>query len=191
VSKYRYYFQKPKSEIVKDIFYWLTVAGAVSIAATSPYFVSNIIKGFKKSKKYKSKKVYDTFYKLRKRGYIEIENKNHQIYIKLTEKGRKKAGWFQINNLKIKKPKKWDKKWRIVIFDISHIKRFYREIFRGKLKELGFYSLQKSVWINPFDCRDEIELLKDFLGLKEKEVRLIVAKDIGDANWLKIKFKLR
>ena len=47
------------------------------------------------------------------------------------------------------------------------------------------------VWIHPFDCRDEIELLKDFLGLKEKEVRLIVSKDIGEDDWLKNKFKLK
>ncbi len=190
MSKYKYYFRKPKSEIVKDILCWLMVAGAVSIAATSPYFGLNLWKGFKHRRKYQRKKVEDAFYRLRKEGCIGTKKKNHQIYIALTEKGKKKAGWLQINDLKIKKPKNWDKKWRIVIFDISQLKKLYREAFRGKLKELNFVPLQKSVWIHPFECRDEIELLKDFFGLSEKEVRLIITQEIGKDNWLKKIFKL-
>ena len=191
MAKCKYYFRKPKSEIVKDIFYWLMMAGAVSVAATSPCFGVNLWRGFKKKRRYNKKNVYNTFYRLKKQDYLNIEQKGHQVYISLTEEGKKKAGWFQINDLKIKKPKKWDKKWRIVIFDIAQLKKLYREIFRGKLKELGFYPLQKSVWIHPFDCRDEIKLLRDFLGLTEKEMRLIVAQDIGKDSQLKKIFKLR
>jgi DNA-binding transcriptional regulator PaaX len=191
MAKYKYYFRKPKSEIIKDIFRGLIIAGAVSIATTSPYFGLNLLKKFTtQEKKYKRRKVYDAFYRLRKEGCIEIKKKNHQIYISLTEKGRKRAGWFQIDDLKTKKPKKWDRKWRIVIFDIAQLKKFYREAFRGKLKELNFYPLQKSVWIYPFDCRDEIELLRNFFGLTEKEVRLIITQDIGRDDWLKKIFKL-
>jgi len=190
MAKYKYYFRKPKSEIVKDILYWLMVAGAVSIAATSPYFGLNLWKGFRRGRKYQRKKVSDVFYRLRRRGCIEIKKKNHQIYITLTERGRKEAGWLQIDALKIKKPKKWDGKWRMVIFDIAQLKKLYREAFRGKLKELDFYPLQKSVWIHPFDCRDEIELLRDFFGLMEKEVRFITTEDIGSDDWLKKLFKL-
>jgi DNA-binding PadR family transcriptional regulator len=192
--KYKYYFRKPKSEIVKDILKWLMIAGVVCIAATSPYFGINLMKGVKKWLKYRKvyakKRITNTFKRLQKQGCIKIERKGRQIYIRLTEKGKKMAGWLQIDALKIKRPKKWDKKWRIVIFDISQLKKIYREAFRGKLKELGFYPLQKSVWIFPFDCRDEIELLRDFFGLNHDEMRLIVAQDIGPDDWLKKKFKI-
>jgi DNA-binding transcriptional regulator PaaX len=191
--KYKYYFRKPKSEIVKDLLYWLFVAGCVCFAATSPYFFFNLLKAFRKwkrSKSYNRRKVYDAFYRLRKKGAIKIERKNHQIYISLTEEGKKLAGWLQIDALKIKRPKKWDKKWRIIVFDISELKRLYRDAFRGKLKELGFYPLQKSVWICPFDCRDEIELLREFFGLKEKELRLIIAESIGNDKWLRKIFQI-
>lgn len=192
--KYKYYFRKPRSEIVKDILYWLAVAGAVCIAATSPYFGINLMRGVKRWLKYRKvyakKRITDTFKRLQRQGCIAIERKGNQIYIRLTEKGKKMAGWLQIDALKIKRPKKWDGKWRIVIFDISQLKKFYREAFRGKLKELGFYPLQKSVWIFPFDCRDEVELLRDFFGLSQKEMRLIVAQDIGSDEWLKQKFKI-
>jgi DNA-binding transcriptional regulator PaaX len=190
VGKYKYYFRKPKSEIVKDILRYLLVAGMIYVAASSPYFTIRLLREIKKWKKYPRKKLSSAFYRLKKQGCLKIEMKNRQIYISLTEKGRKKAGWLQIDALRIKKSKKWDGKWRIVIFDISQLKKFYREAFRGKLKELGFYPLQKSVWVIPYPCQDEIELLKDFFGLTEKEVRVIVAENIGKDDQLKKFFML-
>ena len=191
MTKYKYYFKKPKSEIMKDALLWLVVSGAVCIAATSPYFILNLMKAFKNSRKYNKKKVYDAFYKLRKEGSVRIKTKNGQIYIALTEKGKKKAGWLQIDALRIKKPRKWDGKWRIVIFDIGELKKIYREAFRGKLKELSFHPLQKSVWIHPFNCKDEIALLRDFFSLSDKEMRLVTAESIGRDKELKETFKLK
>lgn len=188
--KYKYYFRKPKSTIVKDIFYWLAIAGTIYTAASSPYFVQNLLKNFRRFRKYQSRKVSAAFYRLKKEGCIKIERKRKQFFVSLTKKGKEKAGWLQIDALKIKKPKKWDKKWRLVIFDISQLKKFFRELFRGKLKQLGFYQLQKSVWVHAFDCRDEIEVLKEFFGLKEHEVRLVIAEDIGNNQKLKDFFKL-
>jgi len=190
MSKYKYYFRKPKSEIVKDILYGLAIVGGVTVAATSPYFFINLGRNLKWRKKYKKEKIQSAFYRMKKNGYIEIRKTNHQIYIALTKEGKKKAGRLQIDALKIKRPKQWDRKWRIVFFDISQLRRFYRDIFRGKLKELGFCLLQKSVWIYPFDCRDEIEVLKEFLGLTDKEIRLVTTQDIGEVDWLKKKFQL-
>jgi len=190
IGKYKYYFKKPKSEISKDIMKLLLASGAIVLAAQSPYFIRNFLKSHKSWKKYPKKQLGDTFSNFRKQGFIEIMKENNQIYISLTEEGRKKAGMFQINSLKIKKPKKWDRKWRIVIFDISQAKKTYREAFRGKIKELGFYCLQKSVWVYPFDCRDEIELLRDFFGLSEDELRLIVAEKIGGDDKLREIFNI-
>lgn len=189
-SKYKYYFKKPRSEIVKDILDACLTSGLVMIAATSPYFLINLLKTYPKWKKYPHKKVYNTFYRLKKQGLIKVESKNKQIYISLTRDGRKKAGIYQINNLKIGKPKKWDKKWRALIFDVAQLKRTYREALRGKLKELGFYQLQKSVWVHPFNCKTEIELLKDFFGFSEKEMRLMIVENIGNDKELKKLFIL-
>lgn len=188
--KYKYYFKKPKSEITKDVFRWLAISGAVCIAATSPYFSINLMRGVKRWREYKRRKVYDTFYNLRKQGCISIKNINHQVYIHLTEEGKKRAGWLQVDCLKIKRPKKWDGIWRMVMFDIGKLKNIYREAFRGKLKELGFFPLQKSIWIYPFDCQDEVGLLKEFFGFSDKEVRLAAAQDIGNDNHLRRIFKL-
>lgn len=190
IRKYKYYFRKPKSEITKDIFKALLITSAICIAATSPYAAANLLRSRKKWGKYSPKKVRDIFYNLKRGGFIKIEQKNHQIYISLTELGKKKAGMFQIDKLSIKRPKKWDEKWRVLIFDIAQLKKMHRDALRGKLKELGFYKLQKSVWVCPFDCRAEIDLLRDFFGLSQDEIRLIVSSDIGESVKLKEVFKL-
>lgn len=186
MSKYKYYLKKPKSEITKDILIILAVSGAVAFAATSPYFGANLARRFFKQKKYKPKRVYDTFYRLRKEGCIEIQKKNHQMYISLTEEGRKRAGIYQINSLEIKRPKKWDQRWRLILFDIKELQRTKREAFRGILKNLGIEPLQQSVWMYPYECRDEINLLRDFFGLTQQELRYIVTDTIGeDLEWRK------
>jgi len=190
IRKYKYYLTKPRSEITKDIFKWLFVGGMVAVAATSPYFVQNVINAYQKSKKYPKRKVSDTFYRLRKQGMIEIQTVNHQIYISLTPEGKKRAGIFQIDKLRITRPKRWDKKWRLLIFDIPQEKKISREALRGKLKELEFHQLQKSVWIHPFECRAEVELLQDFFGLSQNEIRLIIAENIGDDGKLRQDFGL-
>ncbi len=178
IAKYRYYSFKPKSEIVKDVFSWLFVAGAVVIAATSPYFIVNLLRTNEKFRKYQRRKIHDAFISLRRRGLLRVYYQGRQMHIALTKEGKKKAGIFQIDSLRISEPRQWDKKWRILMFDIQEMKKMHREALRGKLKQLGFFPLQKSVWAHPFDCRAEIELLRDFFGLSQREMCLIIAEHV-------------
>ena len=190
MTKYKYYFRQPRSAIVKDMLLLVAAGGVLAIAATSPYFAVNLINAYKRDKRFPKKKVLSAFYHLKRAGLLDVESNNHQIYISLTDEGRRKAGWLQINDLKILKPKKWDYIWRIVIFDIAHEARAKREAFRGFLIRLGFYQLQKSVWIHPFDCSSEIDLLKDFFKFDSRELRLIEAASIGDAKAVKKFFNI-
>jgi hypothetical protein len=194
LGKYKYYFKKPKSEIVKDILLLLLVSGALSLGggAVIPYryFLPNFLRQYPRFKKYPTRKLSSAFWRLKKQGVIRFYVRNHQVYIKLTKEGKKKAGIFQIDTLKINRPRKWDRKWRILIFDIGNLKKLHREALRGKLKELGFLKLQKSVWIHPFDCSSEVALIKDFFGFSESEMRLIVAEHIGNDSELRKHFRI-
>lgn len=189
MTKFKYYFKKPRSEIAKDIIQWLFIAGAVSVAATSSYFGVNAWRAFQKMRKqnrYPKRKFSDTFTRLQRKKAISMEKRGQEIKLFLTPEGRKLAGYMQIDSLIIKKPKKWDKKWRIVLFDIGQLKLTHRNAFRTKLKELGFVLFQKSVWLHAFDCRDEIGLLNDFFGLSDKEVCLLVTENIqGESKFKK------
>lgn len=179
-----------RGEIINDILSWLVVGGMVAVAATSPYFLYNVLRSFQKRKQYNKQSVANAFYRLRKEGAILFQKHNNQLYISLTREGKKKAGKFQVDSLNIQRPKKWDGKWRIIIFDISERHKIKREVLRGFLRRLQFYMLQESVWIHAFSCKHEIGLLKDFFGFTSQEVQLIVAEEVENSDFLRTKFKI-
>lgn len=119
----------------------------------------------------------------------EKENKDGSLTIILTENGKRKALTYQIDEMKIKKPKKWDGKWRIVLFDIPEKKKKVREALRHHLKNLDFFEYQKSVFVSPYDCKDEIEYIIEFYNIK-KYVRFIVADLLDNELHLKHHFDL-
>ena len=67
------------------------------------------------------------------------ENKDGSVTLCLTGEGRKKALTFQLDDMEIKKPQKWDRRWRIVLFDIPEKNKKERDIFRFRLKKLNFF----------------------------------------------------
>lgn len=175
----------------REILKYLLLAGAVYIAASSPYFALNLIKNISKIKKSLTKqKSANIFNYLKRRGLIEVKRVGHDVRITLTKEGKKLAGKYQIDDLEIEKPKKWDKKWRVVIFDIPQASRLIRDIFRRKLKEWGFYRLQQSVWITPYPCQEEIELLREFLGVDKKQIQILEVTKLENENFFKKIFKL-
>jgi len=117
------------------------------------------------------------------------ENSDGSYTIVLTEKGRMKALTYYFEEMKIKKGK-WDNKWRLIIFDIPEKNRLGRNVIRGKIKKLGFYELQKSVWVYPYECKDEIDYIIEYYNLR-KYVRFLVADFIDNELHLKEIFKLK
>ncbi|MFH1462747.1 MAG: hypothetical protein ABIG08_03590 [bacterium] len=174
----------------KEILKYLLLAGTIYIAAASPYFIINLIKNINKFKSHKKKPLGSAFDYLKRKGLIEIQKDGHDLCIILTEEGKKRAGKYQIDDLEIARPKKWDRKWRVIIFDIPHLKNAQRNAFRRKLKELGFCSLQKSVWLHPFDCKGEIEILRDFFGLNKNQIQILLVERIENEKTIKSFFKL-
>lgn len=88
------------------------------------------------------------------------------ITVVLTEAGKRRALRYNIDQIKIIKPKRWDGLWRVVIFDIPEKKRRARDALRLKLKELGFHEWQKSVFIHPYSCRDKIDFIIEFFEIR-------------------------
>jgi DNA-binding transcriptional regulator PaaX len=119
----------------------------------------------------------------------EKENTDGSITLILTDKGRERALTYNLDEMKIKKPKQWDKKWRIVLFDIPERARKIRDSFRHYLKQLNFYEFQKSVFVHPYDCLDEIEYLIEFYNAR-RFIRFIIAEHLDNELHLKDRFKL-
>lgn len=116
-------------------------------------------------------------YRLSQEGIIRKYYQDKKWYLELSQKGKKKLKKYVTDQLEIKYPNKWDKKWRIVIFDVPDKKKKSRDVLRSKLLSIGFIELQESVYVFPFDCWPEIEYLKNLLALSPN-IQYIVANRI-------------
>ncbi len=112
--------------------------------------------------------VRDSLYKLRRNEYIKLkyDSRRNVTKLELTSKGRKFFEHRQFEELKIPLPEKWDGRWHMLMFDIPEKSRTFRNALREKLKALGFFQIQKSVWIYPFECEKEMKYVCEFLGVK-------------------------
>jgi DNA-binding transcriptional regulator PaaX len=158
--------QEKEEFLTKKILVLLSVGTFLSLAVLMPGIVPVFASLLGPWKKIGKKKLKKKIFELKKRKLVSFsETLDGQITINLTERGKAFALKYKIEEMKIQKPRKWDEKWRVVIFDIPEKKKKNRELFREKLKELGFHQLQKSVFIYPFPCREEIEFLRQNWGI--------------------------
>ena len=140
-------------------------------------------------KKINEKELQKAIKELYKTKTVEIkENSDGTHTLVLTKQGKLKSFTYHFREMKLKKVN-WDGKWRIVIFDIPEKLRRGRDALRDKLKNLGFYELQKSVFVFPYQCEQEIEFIIEFFSLR-KYVRFGVLDSIDNSLHLKKIFKL-
>ncbi len=81
---------------------------------------------------------------------------------------------LEVYDLAAQRPKRWDGKWRVLIFDIPERKKTLRDKMRLTLSSVGFVRLQQSVWLYPYDCEDLIVLLKTDFKIGRDLLYLIV-----------------
>lgn len=117
------------------------------------------------------------------------ENADGSYTLLLTEKGKLKALTYHFQKMKIE-GEKWDGKWRLVVFDIPEKKRKGRDALREELKKLGFYELQKSVFVFPYECKDEVDFIVEFFNLR-KYVRFGILDSIDNDLHLRKIFNLK
>ncbi len=117
-------------------------------------------------------------------------NPNGTFTITLHENGKKRALTYHIHNMRIQKPKKWDRKWRLISFDIPEDERDVRDSLREHLLRLGFYEMHQSFFIHAFECRDEVTYIVELYDV-QKYVRFIIATEIDTATELQKFFSIK
>jgi len=135
--------------------------GGVMVAIGAVPDFSKIIKYYAGAKKdarfnYQAKTVLE---RLAQKGFITFEERDGRRYARITEKGKR---ILQLETQKVEhlKKRKWDKRWRVVIFDIPERRRKIRVRLRLFMQQYGFTRLQDSVWVYPYDCEDLVALAK-------------------------------
>lgn len=119
---------------------------------------------------------------LKRKNFIAFPGKGR---FTITAKGKARLSKIKLDKIKVVKPGKWDGKWRLLTFDIPEEKTRLRDYFRKRLKEIGFYHFQRSVFVIPYPCKEEIDMMCDDLGIMPN-VHLITAERFeGDEDLVK------
>lgn len=108
--------------------------------------------------------------------YIKVIEEDGIPVVKITQKGKSRLLKYDLENLKLDESS-WDGRWRLVIYDIPKIKKGQSELFRETLKRLEMLKLQKSVYLTPFKCKNEIEYLRQVLGIGN-EVQILTVGNL-------------
>ncbi|MBI4134753.1 MAG: CRISPR-associated endonuclease Cas2 [Candidatus Sungbacteria bacterium] len=120
----------------------------------------------------------------------EIQHSDGSVTIELNKKGKHEALRFDLQAMHIEAPKHWDHKWRVVLFDVPEKEKNLRDTLRRHLKQLGFYELQKSVFVFPYPCIKELDFLIEFYRAR-KYVRYLEADLADNALHLRKHFSLK
>ncbi len=162
-------------------------SGILVLSTISPASGAKLVKGiiaaYIRKKKFEKNRLLRDLKNLQERKLLEYrELQNGEVEMKITRQGQKVLLKYRIDEIKLKKPATWDKKWRLVMFDIPHEKRQARDAFRRKLKDLQFHQLQKSVFITPDPCEDEIDFIAEIFDIRKYILILYVNNFEGEGK---------
>lgn len=116
----------------------------------------------KLDKRAQQREIRRLVYYMRQRGLVVSTSEDYMHGLVVTRQGLRRLKTVDFENIQIPILPKWDKRWRLVMFDIPESHRTGRRALMAKLKILGFLQLQRSVWVYPFPCRGEIEAVTTY-----------------------------
>ncbi len=171
----------------------LIAAGGTPFRPILPIMIGRIMKILKEVKKLQveEEKVKRSLQKLEKNQIIDLIEEGDRVYVYIKDYKNTRILKYSIKALFDfkKKKKKWNGKWFLVFFDVPEIQRNKRDYLRRFLKELGFYPYQKSVYLFPYECEEEINLIKKITE-GGKYMKYIIADKIEDEEVIKNFFEL-
>lgn len=152
---------KETSATIDSILKLLVVGSVLSAGLVAPNLLRALDKPTsrffdKMDRRSRERELKRILYYMQRQKLISPRTKGYDHGLKITSKGKQRLASTNKQINFIPKPEKWDKKWRLVFYDIPEEKRKARVALTRKLNQLGFYQLQRSVWVYPYACRDEI-----------------------------------
>lgn len=151
-----------RTAVINGVLDILALGSIVSVSLVAPNLVGILGKTYMahSGKRQREQEMQQILRYMRQKKIISVSEDGGKYTITITDKGQKRAYKARFESLSIPSPAKWDERWRIVLFDIPEKHSVARRALTEKLKELGFKMIQKSVWVHPFPCLEQIELIK-------------------------------
>lgn len=177
-----------RGEITKIILKSLVVGGLFITVLALPG-LAQIYTLFQPKNAKERYRIKRTVSALQKQKTITIYKKDGKEIVEITQKGKKQVLAYNLENIEIKKQKQWDGFWRIIIFDIPENKKQARNAINKMLNKMHFYPLQKSTFILPYPCKEEVDFIGEYFGVR-KNIIYIKAKEVESSRQLKKYFEL-
>lgn len=177
--------REPRLDLKKILLATVAVAGVLTVAALAPNAMQVIELFGVQPKKRQKEFIAVARDRMVAHGLLRYEKGK----VRLTPKGEREWRRISATGYKLKKPAKWDGKWRMLIFDIPHHRRITRDRLRQTLAMLGFVHLQHSVWLYPYDCEETILLLKADFRIGQ-DLLYIVAEKLENDRMYRERFGL-
>ncbi|MBI5613688.1 CRISPR-associated endonuclease Cas2 [Candidatus Gottesmanbacteria bacterium] len=187
--------RKAKYAPIKEVLSLIGRGAVISSALLSVSGAASIAKLLRESPDWDSWKRYNVSYlqrtlrRLAAQKHVEVSETNDMSIVSLTKLGKRKILKYSQDTIKVDKPDHWDRKWRLVMYDIPSSRRELSEVLRQALRTLGFYKMQESVYVYPYPCFEQIEFLREFYALGDIVQYMLVDKIENDEAY-KIYFGL-
>lgn len=165
--------RKKRQDIQKAVLATVAIAGLLAWTAIAPNTLQ-LLRYLPKEKWNLSYRARTAAGRIVTNGYAKWIEMDGKKYLRLTPAGYKALAFEQAKVALKNQKKKWDGRWRMVVFDIPERRRRIRIRLRDFMGEVGFVRLQDSVWVYPYDCEDFIALLKAELKVGKDVLYAIV-----------------
>lgn len=169
-----------RGELAKDMLR-LVGAGVVAAGAVMAPNTVQLLGHFLPKSPQERNRIWKALKYLEEKQRITLEERGGNTYVHLTGKGRIQLDEESIWDLAIDAPRRWDRKWRMVMFDLPSRNESVRQSFRLKLEDFGLKMYQRSVFIYPHECYEHVITVAKWYGV-DSHVRYIVAEEINDAR---------
>jgi DNA-binding transcriptional regulator PaaX len=178
-----------RGELAKNILRLVGAGVVVAGAAAAAPNTVQLIDYLNPKGSHERNRIWKAIKYLEQQNRIAFEEQGAHIYVTLTKQGRIQLDEDAIWEMTIEPPRRWDHKWRIVMFDLPRTHERVRQSFRLKLEDLGFKLYQRSVFIYPHECHEEIHTVAKWYGV-DQYIRYIVATEINDMRRFAKEFDL-
>ena len=170
--------------IQKVVLRTVAAAGMLSVALLAPnalQLLTTLDKESGRRRQMNPKYLIDSaFSNLLAKGHIQISRGPHGKVVRLTDAGKRSLGRMVARALDSRIHKRWDKRWRMVIYDIKEKRRGTRIALQRTLRAFGFFQLQASVWVYPYECENLLILLKADFKIGREVLYGVVERVEGD-----------
>lgn len=164
----------------KDIIKAIGMGVGLTAVLTAAIIAPNTLQALKPFLKQRGPKgLRRKIQELKDKGYLYLGGDN----VRLTNKGLQLQKLIKIEETTLKKPRQWDGYWRLISYDVPEIGKRDRDYFRQTINKWGLRMIQESLWVYPYNCKEEIAVLADGLNIAPHVIYMMTDQMPEEDKW--------